>query len=71
MIKGENNPFYGKKHTVKVRKILSNNAKKRVGEKNPFYGKKHDYITRKIISTKAQERFKCTVGIIQRNLEEK
>ena len=38
---GISNPFYGKTHSKEVKKLLSDNAKKRVGEKNPFFGKKH------------------------------
>lgn len=40
-IEGEKNPFYAKKHTDRVKKILSEKAKQRTGEKNPFYGRKH------------------------------
>lgn len=39
---GENNPFYGKKHSQEVRKILSDKAKERFSkpENNPRYGYK-------------------------------
>lgn len=36
---GENNPFYGKKHSLETRRLLSNLASQKVGDKNPFYGK--------------------------------
>ena len=36
-VKGKRNPFYGKKHTTKTRKIISEMAKKRTGELNPFW----------------------------------
>jgi G:T-mismatch repair DNA endonuclease (very short patch repair protein) len=39
---GENNPFYGKKHSVESKSLISKANKNRLsGEKNPFYGKKH------------------------------
>ena len=38
-MKGENNPFYGKKHSRETRDKLSFNASQRIGKKNPFYGK--------------------------------
>lgn len=57
LIKGKNNPFYGKKHSQRTRRILSKLATKRTGELNPFYGKKHSEETRRILSIKAKERF--------------
>lgn len=42
VFEGNKNPFYGKKHTQKVRKILSEKAKLRTGKNNPFYGKTHN-----------------------------
>ena len=38
-IKGEKNPFYGQKHTERVKKILSQKARLRVGELNSFLEK--------------------------------
>ena len=38
---GENNPFYGKTHTVETKQKLSLLASQRIGNKNPFYGKHH------------------------------
>ena len=54
---GESNPFYGKTHTIEVRKRISENSKQhienhfksgednpmfgKIGELNPFYGKTH------------------------------
>ena len=38
-IKGEINPFYGQKHTERVKKILSQKARLRVGELNSFLEK--------------------------------
>lgn len=62
--KGENNPFYGKKHskeTIEYLRKLSTGKKQsketklkmslsRIGEKNHFYGKKHNEKTKKILS---------------------
>lgn len=38
---GENNPFYGKTHTIETKEKLSLLASQRIGNKNPFYGKHH------------------------------
>lgn len=38
---GEMNPNFGKKHSVEVRKKLSEKAKKRTGNRNPMFGKTH------------------------------
>lgn len=42
-ISGENNPFYGKKHTKESLKKMSDSLKEHdfSGKRNPFYGKKH------------------------------
>lgn len=46
-IRGPNNPFYGKKHSVSSKKKISDSRKgKYFGENNPFYGKKHSEETR-------------------------
>ena len=55
-IKGENNPFYGQKHTRRIKKILSQKARLRVGELNSFFGKQHNEKTKKNISDKAKIR---------------
>lgn len=34
----KDNPFYGKKHTEKVKKVIGESMSKRVGELNPNYG---------------------------------
>jgi len=34
---GENNPFYGKKHNLETRKVLSELASKKIGKKNPNF----------------------------------
>lgn len=47
---GKNNPFYGKKHTLETRKLLSEKASLRKADKNPFYGKKHTEQNKKKIS---------------------
>lgn len=38
---GSGNHFFGKKHTIEVRKLLSEKASLKTGEKNHFYGKTH------------------------------
>lgn len=38
---GENNPFYGKKHSEKSKKKMGGAAVDYSGENNPFYGKTH------------------------------
>jgi len=40
-IRGKNNPFYGKKHTIETRKKMSENHADCTGVKGAFYGKKH------------------------------
>lgn len=52
MRKGENNSFYGKKHSKETLRILSEKASKRTREKNSFYGKKHTEETKKKIAEK-------------------
>jgi DNA mismatch endonuclease Vsr len=60
---GERNPFYGKRHSEKTRKIMSKNRKGIIpwnkghrgtytGKDNAFYGKKHSKETIKIIKEK-------------------
>jgi group I intron endonuclease len=46
---GEKNHFYGKNHSEKTKKIMSELASKRTGEKNPFYGKHHSEESRSAI----------------------
>lgn len=50
--RGDNNPFYGKKHTIQTRKKMSNAAKSRNynGENNPNYGNVYSFETRKKLS---------------------
>ena len=71
-IKGEKNPFYGQKHTKRIKKILSQKATLRVGELNPFFGKQHSEKTKKIISDKAKIRLsiKENNGMYGRNHSE-
>jgi group I intron endonuclease len=47
---GEKNHFYGKKHTLETRKIIS--EVDRYGEKNSMYGKKHKKKSKSIMSNK-------------------
>ena len=49
--KGEDNPFYGKKHTEETRKKISESRKgKYVGENSPLFGKKLSEETKEKIS---------------------
>lgn len=56
---GENNPFYGKKHSEETKKILSKKASERKGEKNSFYKKKHSGESKRKIreNQKVKERY--------------
>lgn len=46
--KGEDNSFYGRRHSEESKKKMSESQKgKRTGEDNPFYGKHHSEETRK------------------------
>lgn len=54
---GENNSFYGKKHTLDFKLSLSKNRSK---ENNPFYGKKHDENTKYKI-------YKANLGVNNHN----
>ena len=47
---GEENPFFGKKHSKETKDKLSEFAKARTGSLNPFYGKKHSEETKQKIS---------------------
>lgn len=47
---GENNGFYGKKHTEETKNKMKKNHADFNGEGNPFYGKAHTQETRKKIS---------------------
>lgn len=43
---GEKNPFFGKRHSARVRKLLSEKAAKRTGRRNHFYGRRHSKASR-------------------------
>lgn len=56
LTKGENNPFFGKTHSDKTKKIHSEKMKgKYAGDKNPFYGKEHTKDVKVILSNKTKE----------------
>ncbi|WP_180228722.1 NUMOD3 domain-containing DNA-binding protein [Bacillus thuringiensis] len=50
---GEDNGFYGKRHTDEARKLISSNHADISGENNPMYGKKQSKETREKIRQKA------------------
>lgn len=54
--KGSLNHFYGKTHSLEVRKRMSENRAKQTGSKNPFYGKSHSLDTKKRMSLAATKR---------------
>lgn len=57
--KGEGNPMFGKTHTLKVKKFLSEHLKgAMIGKNNPFYGKKHTEETKERLSRNKKELFK-------------
>jgi len=51
-LSGWKNPFYGKKHSDEIRKLMSELAKERMQfpENNPMYGKKHSEETKEKMS---------------------
>lgn len=51
-LKGEKNPFYGKKHNNESKIKMSLKAKEKIGDKNNFFGKKHTEKTKNILSKK-------------------
>lgn len=53
-LKGEGNPFFGKKHSEETKKLLQEKCGHK-GKENPFYGKTHSSKTKSILSKKAQE----------------
>lgn len=55
-ITGPLNPMYGKTHSDKVKKRLSEIGKTKIGEKNNFYGKTHSRETKQKISQFAKTR---------------
>lgn len=68
VVKGENNPFYGKKHSNKFKKKLSKERKGKwyIGEKNPMYGKSiKDFMT-----PEKYEQWKKNIAFAQQNMSE-
>lgn len=57
-ITGENNPFYGKKHSDETKLKISNINKLRIGELNHFYGKTHSKETKEKLSLIGKELYK-------------
>lgn len=66
---GENNPFFGKKHTEKSReKIKLSKKGKHIGENNPMYGKRHnDEIKQKIGNRTRNKTLEDLYGIEKAN----
>lgn len=53
---GNDNSFYGKKHSQETREAMSNSHYDCRGENNPFYGRKHSDEVKKSLSDKAKLR---------------
>ena len=67
-VKGENNPFYGKKHSDEFKKKLSKERKGKwyIGEKNPMYGKRlKDFMT-----PEEYEQWKKNIIFAQQNMSD-
>ena len=59
---GENNPFFGKKHSEETKEKMSENKKgKYEGELNPFYGKNHSEETKEKLSHLTKNKLKKTI----------
>ena len=59
LLSGQNNPFYGKKHSKKTKKYLSSIRKgTRLGEENSFYGKTHSKKSKQLIGQSSKQRTK-------------
>lgn len=58
IFKGENNPFYGKKHTKETINSISEKAKERFKDKNnhPMYGRKCEWITKRNLDINFQKK---------------
>ena len=64
-LKGENHPRYGKQHTEKTKKLLSEIARKlNQGENNPMYGKHHTEEARQKMSKARRQRANIQEEII-------
>lgn len=61
---GDKNPFYGKRHSARVRKLLSEKAAKRTGRRNHFYGKHHSEEARRLIGLNAGRKH-CYLAVEQ------
>ena len=57
---GENNPFFGHKHSAETLAVLSEKGKKRVGNKNGFYGHHHSEAVR--IATAERNKARAAAG---------
>lgn len=53
---GKNNPFYGKHHTEKSKKLMGGSVKNHKGVNGPFYGKHHTEETIQNIANKLRNR---------------
>lgn len=61
---GDRNPFHGKRHSERVRKLLSEKAANRTGRRNPFYGKHHSEEARRLIGLNAGRKH-CYLSVEQ------
>lgn len=61
---GVDNPFYGKKHTLKTKEIISlKNTGKHAGKNNPNYGKTHSEEARRKIRIAMANRIRDKYGV--------
>lgn len=66
---GENNPFYGKKHTEETIAYLRENCAN-YGEDNGFYGKKHTEETLETLRSNAKGKRVSVEGVVYRSIRE-
>lgn len=61
---GNKNPFWGKRHSDRVRKLLSEKAAKRTGRRNPFHGRRHSKASRSRMAENHRDK-QCYLSVEQ------